>query len=255
VSAVDIERPEAHGLNDEHFSELEFLALEEIRFLAGIILAVHPDDGMAWTYPLADHVDVDIGLDEDALMEAARHLAPHVSERTSNHDWYRLGAPLPAACGGSAYRWREVGVDVAKVLGVVRATQLSDHLLMRGLGALLRADMCWQYREIAEAAVVQLYIALDASFWMVLRLLREQGVPNPTALDAGALIDEVFNPGVDTGSYFEDYYQNRIRTMHPSSRFGVFAIAPLDADEYFFLRAGLVEVYHWLTTKRKLKPE
>ena len=52
---------------------------------------------------------------------------------------------------------------------------------MRGLAALLRADMCWQHREIAEAAVIQLYIALDASFQMVLRLLREQGMPNPTA--------------------------------------------------------------------------
>jgi hypothetical protein len=49
------------------------------------------------------------------------------------------------------------------VLDVVRATELNDHLLMRGLAALLRADMCWQHREIAEAAVIQLYIALVVS--------------------------------------------------------------------------------------------
>jgi hypothetical protein len=45
---------------------------------------------------------------------------------------------------------------------------------MRGLGALLRADMCWQHREIAEAAVIQLYITLDVSLQLMLRVLRER---------------------------------------------------------------------------------
>jgi hypothetical protein len=161
----------------------------------------------------------------------------------------------PPACGGPAYQWHEAGVNVDNVLNVVCATQLNDHLLMRGLGALLlRADMCWRHLEIADAAVLQLYVALDVSFQMILRLLREQGVSNPTALDAGALIDEVFNPGIETGSYFGDYYEDRIKVMHPSSRFGVFAVPPLYADDYFSLRHAMVEVYHWLITKQKLQP-
>jgi len=40
--------------------------------------------------------------------------------------------------------------------------------------------------------------------------------------------------------------------MHPSSGFGVFAAAPLDADDYYFLRHALVVVYHWLITKQRL---
>jgi len=149
--------------------------------------------------------------------------------------------------------WQAV-IGGENVLNVVCATQLNDHLLMRGLGALLRADMCWRHLEIADAAVLQLYVALDVSFQMILRLLREQGVSNPTALDAGALIDEVFNPGIETGSYFGDYYEDRIKVMHPSSRFGVFAVPPLYADDYFSLRHAMVEVYHWLITKQKLQP-
>jgi hypothetical protein len=114
--------------------------------------------------------------------------------------------------------------------------------------------MCWQHREIAEAAVIQLYITLDVSLQLMLRVLRERGVPNPSAVDAGALIDETFNPEIDTGSYFADYYADRIKAMHPSSRFGVFPVAPLEADDYFFLRHGMVQVYHWLIAKRKLEP-
>ena len=251
VSAVQMEPAAAHGIGDEHFSDLEFLALEETRFLAAITLAVHPDDGMAYTYPLTEHVDVIFGLDDDQLLEVGREHTGRISERG---DRFTLGKVLPPACGGARYEWRETGLDVSRVFDVVRATRLSNHLLMRGLGALLRADMCWRHREIAEAAVIQLYIALEASFQLVLRSLQSRGISNPSAVDAGALIDEVFNPGINTGSYFEDYYEGRIKTMHPSSRFGVFAVPPLEADDYFFLRHGMVEVYHWLITNRRLQP-
>jgi hypothetical protein len=115
--------------------------------------------------------------------------------------------------------------------------------------------MCWRHPEIAEAAAIQLYIALDVSFEIVLEILRGRGLANPSALDAGALIDEVFNPGIESGRYFEDYYDDRIKTLHPSSRFGVFPVPPLLADDYYFLRHGLVEVYHWLITGQKLEPE
>jgi hypothetical protein len=57
-----------------------------------------------------------------------------------------------------------------------------------------------------------------------------------------------------TGSYFEDFYDARIKTMHPSSRFGIFPVAPLEADDFLFLRYGLIEVYHWLITKRVHAP-
>jgi hypothetical protein len=249
MSAVHVDRPEAHGL--EYYFELEFLALEEKRFLAGIALAAHPDNGMAYTYPLHGHVDVDFELDDDAVIEAAQQLAA----RPSEHYWRTRGVP-PPACGGPTYLWREAGVNVDKVLNVVSATPLNDHLLMRGLGALLQADMCSQHREIEGVAVLPLYVALEVSFQIVLRLLREQGVSDPTALDAGALVDaEVFNHRHGADNYFGDFYEDRIKTMHPSSRFGVFAVPPLHFDDYFFLRHALVEVYHWLITKQRLQPE
>jgi hypothetical protein len=249
VSSVYVEPPAVHGV--EYSFELEYLALEETQFFAAIALAVHPDDGMVFTYPLYGHVDVDCGTDDDAVIEAARELAIRPPDHVS---WSRGRAAPPPACGGPGYQWREGGVDVDRVRNVVCAAPLNDHLLMRGLGALLQADMSWQHCEIEGVAALPLYVALDASFQMVLRLLREQGVSNPTALDAGALVDaEVFNQRHGAGNYFEDFYEDRIKTMHPSSRFGVFAATPLMADDYFFLRHALVEVYHWLITKQRLQ--
>jgi hypothetical protein len=196
VSAVLVERPEVHGL--EYSFDLAYLTLEETRFLAGIALAVHPDNGRAWTYPLLEHVDVDFRADDDAVIKAAQQLATRIFD----HPEWSMGRMPPPACGGTAYQWREDGVNVDNVHNGVCATELNDQLLMRGLGSLLRADMCCQHPEITDAAHLQFYIALDASFQMILRLLREQGVSNPTALDAGALIDEVFYPEIETGAYF-----------------------------------------------------
>jgi len=265
VSSVHVEPPEVHGL--EYSFELEYLALEETRFFAAVALAVHPDNGMAYTYPLYGHVDVypddrmsytephghvdaDCETDDDALIKAARKLATCMSD----HSFYWRRVP-PPAYGGPAYQWRDAGVNVDNVLNVVCAAQLNDHLLMRGLGALLRSDMCWQHFEIADAAALQLYIALDAAFQMILRLLREQGVSDPTALDAGALVDaQVFNQRHGPGAYFADFYEDRIKTTHPLSRFGVFVGPPLDHDDYLFLRDAMVEVYYWLITKQKLQP-
>jgi hypothetical protein len=82
---------------------------------------VHPENGMAYTYPLHGHVDVDFRLDDDAVIEAAQQLATRISE----HSWWtRRAAAPPPGCGGPAYQWREAGVDVDNVLNVVCATQL-----------------------------------------------------------------------------------------------------------------------------------
>ena len=114
--------------------------------------------------------------------------------------------------------------------------------------------MAWQHWPIAETALVMLYIALDASYQIILRRLRTLGASEPNTHDAGGYLDHTFNPGIDTGAYFQEFYETRIKVMHPSSRFGVFAIAPLEADEYYFLRDGLVQVFGFLITGRVLSP-
>ena len=112
----------------------------------------------------------------------------------------RRDVVLPPVAGGPPYEWREKGVNAVLVAELVCDISLTDHLLMRGLSALLRSNMAWRHQEIAEAGQLLLYVALDASFQLVLRVLRERGLQNPSALDAGALIDEVFNPHLCTGA-------------------------------------------------------
>jgi hypothetical protein len=47
---------------------------------------------------------------------------------------------------------------------------------------------------------------------------------------------------------------HRTRSRRPVEPVRDFPVAPLEADDFFFLRYGLIEVYHWLITKRVHAP-
>jgi hypothetical protein len=111
----------------------------------------------AGQYPLAPAFDVERGLPDDVVLELAHK---HVERFTEEG---RRDVVLPPLAGGPPYEWREEGVNVERVAELVRDISLTDHLLMRGLGALLRANMAWGHREIAEAGQLLLFVALDSS--------------------------------------------------------------------------------------------
>jgi hypothetical protein len=153
---------ETHGIGLEHYSDLEFMALEEIRFLASISLAVPSADGMAYVYPLNTAFDVERGLPDGVVLELAHKYVERFMEEDRRRD-----VVLPPVAEGPPYEWREKGVNAVLVAELVRDISLTDHLLMRGLSALLRSNMAWRHQEIAEAGQLLLYVALDASFQLV----------------------------------------------------------------------------------------
>ncbi len=69
---------------------------------------------------------------------------------------------------------------------------------------------------------------------------------NPTSRDAGRFLDDAFN--WDSDGYFVAYYDARIRTIHPESRFGAYPAAPLLVDDFYDLYSDLILVYDFLLT-------
>jgi hypothetical protein len=125
---------------------------------------------------------------------------------------------------------------------------VGDHLLIRGLGALLKANMLGHHPEFLESACMSLWVAMEASLRIIQHKLREAGFERPTAKDAGAYIDRAFENKFESDGYFEDFYDDRIRTVHPESRFGVYPGAPLDADDFYDLHDMLAPLYDFLIT-------
>lgn len=245
-SAVEVCPQDTHGIDAHHFSALEFLSLEEMRFFAAISLSVRPDMGMLWLYPWPYSSEVNAELaDNDALRDAAQKHARETSKRRQSE------ISLPPLTGGGAYKHHHIQFDHELFTKIAASISLKDYLLMRGLGSLMRADMLWQRREFYEAAAIMLYVALDASFQMVRRKLIDCGIPNPSSIDAGRFIGDALGSsaiGGETG-YFPEYYEDRIKAIHPANRYGDFPFPPLLTDDFYFLRHGLVEVFAYLVAE------
>jgi hypothetical protein len=227
------------------------LAPEEIRFLAALVLSVPGYHGMIYPYFLPDHLDLEqLPPDDEALVAMARD---HARAPINRSAYRSMGDVLPPSAGGPMYDGG-VTIDAEIMSSLVESISLRDHLMLRGLGALIRASMLWRRPELYEAAPMMLDVAREASFQLFRRILQAQGNPNPSADDCGAYLDQIFNPDITSGAYFSDFYEDRIKVLHPASRYSTFAVAPLAADDYYQLRHALVDVYGYLATGRVLAP-
>jgi hypothetical protein len=122
----------------------------------------------------------------DALRETALRQAHALRDA-----WFiRRGLELPPAVGGPPYQYLEVPVDEELPGKLIQAVSLRDHLLLRGLGTLIKADMLWQHHAFNEAATMMLFVTLEVSLQLTLRLLRSKGFSDPGPKEAGRFIDK-----------------------------------------------------------------
>ena len=245
VSVVLAQPEEVHGVTAEQYSEVGFLCLDEIKFFSALILAHSPNHGMVYPYPLPAYRDYRyLKIDRDVILDNARTHALSLDLAA-----YPLrGSTLPPLLGGPIYDSQQHPLDTSCVGLVLDSIQPHDHLMMRGLGALVEGSMLWTRVEFQVAATMALYVALEASFQLILERLRRNGIENPGAREAGTFLNQIFNPGLDSERYFQEFYEDRIKVLHPVSRFGSFPFAPLQADDYYFLRHDLVDVFFYLLT-------
>jgi len=134
---------------------------------------------------------------------------------------------------------------------LIAKISVRDHLMLRGLSAILKADMLNVHREFAEEAQSVLFVAMEVAFQLTLRIIRQSGVEKPSALDAGQFLFSTFPNELPGRRFFEDYYDDRIRAFHPYSRFGTFAFPPMNAGDFYGLRAGLISMFQFLITNEQ----
>jgi hypothetical protein len=244
---------------DKYFhSGVEYLSAFEVRALAAPFLAKEHDTGAVSLYPVMEcyrHPDTTLDLSKlRTLRSLARALFGQLKVDAHHRDVHH-----PPLIGGKAYEFNEhAEIDRRRLGRLYRMIDVNDHLLIRGLGSLLKAAMLRCHQEFIEHACMALWVSLDASFRIVLREMKKDGYINPGAKEAGQLLDDIFDSEYDSGGYFADFYEERIKTMHPESRFGIYPAAPLEYDEYSQLEASLRTVYELLITghiDKSLRPK
>jgi hypothetical protein len=247
---------------DELYSELQWLNVSEIRTYGALMLAVDRQLGYSAFYPHPISLHLNCERPTDPIMWALKVIKPMLLDHLNQPDVQRPGfpsvdvnpyrhttdIPLPTIAGGPPYDLRKGVVDQDLAQQLFSAMDPADILIMRGVATYIKAAMLHFHYQFFEEALNTLYISLEASFRIVLAILKETGNPNPTAVDAASYIHDALHDINRVGKYFEEDYERRIISLHPESRFGNYPYPPMTAEDYYDLFAELQEVYQYVLT-------
>lgn len=236
----------------EYYTEFDDLADVEVQFLATMMLVVGFDEGVVAPYPTSESFALDYAgrLDDPDFL---RQIGSSLREAVPALRRVPTSPPI-FANGDAPFEFHHVPLDVARFARVYDAVDVSDDLMIRGLHSLIKSKMVGVHLELAEEANYPLYVALDALFSLIRRRLMRMGNPNPSSVDAQSFVHNLFGEHQSGARFFEEYYDDRIRTMHPDDRFGIFRHAPISQSDYYSLFASVREVYRELVLLSKLRP-
>jgi hypothetical protein len=237
---------------DWGFSEVDPLSPLDIPLLGALLLS-----GAGYPYPFGGvelQAEKRETLNADCIAECRQHLLAHI-EAQASHAPPSAAVHTPPINGGRPYDTYYFGEVREKVIDCAARLQSADAVLLRGIGALLKAQMAWTHGEFADAACIYLWVALDAAHSLTLRKLRESGVQNPTSKDASAHLNSVIGFETPWEKFFEEDYENRIRAIHPDNRFGAEVRPQFLADDFYELRHLLIPYFAYLVTGVFVDPD
>lgn len=237
------------------FSEFDWASPQELRLLASLLLCEKRGDAYVRFYPIVRYGHL---LDAEDLDLSSSRIVEKISELLLDLARESKGAPSRPRierCLDAPYSL--VSPDryaISRLPEFWHHLSSRNYVALRGIYALIKSDMLSCHYEFYEESIISLYISLEASFSLVMRQLRNCGIDNPSAHDAAVWLHEHFDkpfgiPEPDsTERYFHDFYEGRVMTLHPASRYGDSPYAPIMHDDAPHLRRSLREVFAYLVT-------
>ena len=233
----------------EYYTEFDDLADVEVQFLAAMVMAVGLGEGVVAPYPVSDSfaLDYEGPLHDPEFLQAAGNAL-----RREIAGMRRLATSPPIlAVEAAPFGYHHRPLNAARLAEVFSAVDAGDDLMIRGLHALIKSRMVAMHIELAEEANYPLYVALDALFSLVRRRLMKCGNPNPSSYDAQTFVHDVFDEEQSGMRFFEEFYDDRIMTMHPDNRYGIFRHAPISHCDFHSLFEMVREVYREVALRSK----
>jgi len=240
---------------DTPYSEFDWAMPQELRFLASMMYCQLSHETALYFYPIVQYRrSLHIGhldLSSDDTVAAVRRLLldkrQRIGPRSQHKSLLETKSQPYALVSQDRFVFDRLGEFWRGILP-------RNYVLLRGTYALLKGDMLARHYEFMEEAVIVTFIALEASLELVRRHLQSKGIKDPSAIDAQKWLHETFDAPFDLPEvidrYFEEFYDQRIMTMHPKSRFGEMPYAPLSVDDFFHLRTSIREIFAYLVSGR-----
>ncbi|KUY59297.1 hypothetical protein WS45_08430 [Burkholderia sp. RF2-non_BP3] len=236
------------------YSEVDWLEPEVVRLLGSIMLAEDEDGSILRRFYPVPHAGFEI--DEERLdltnSTTAKLVKAALVDTIDRVEWPPYIRANWEACLGRSFDLIDPSASSKRLQRrYYAAFSHENHILMRGIQALIKSDMLARHLEFQEEATIAAFIALDASFEMVIRHLRQTGLKNPGSREAGDWLYKTFDEPLGLSAaqglkYFEEFYEQRIQTIHPGSRFGDAPFAPVMTDDWVHLRIMLPQVFGYL---------
>lgn len=257
VFAVTYGRRWKASLDDLPYSEVDWLEPELIRLLGALIMTEQLTDGIRCRFYPLPHSGRVIDVESfDLLQPGSAEVVKSALLRTPIFH----GAVALEECrksvgwqNGFLFEMNELSIEEFPVYW--QGIKTADHVLLRGIQALIKSDMLATHEEFMEEATTATFIAMEASFQLVRRHLQTIGTPNPSSADAGKWVYETFDEPMGVWAsegmrYFDEFYDQRIQTVHPASRFGDIPYAPVMVDDWIHLRETLPRIFAYLVLGR-----
>jgi hypothetical protein len=258
-TAVRFQRWDRAAAEVPFYSEMDWLSHEEIRLMGSLMLCEKEGEPTLAMYPIqyySPHLkDGEVNLVDEASQRELRFL---VTRELDDPRQYLISSFIRRAtdaCRIERYTLlTSQQLDLPRQAELWQAIDVKDHLLMRGLFTLIKADMLSTHHEFTEEAIQCCFIALEATYRMVLRTLKQRGIANPTSKQAAEWVfdnfDWILGPDARLDRYFAEFYDQRVTTFHPESRFGVFPYALVMHDDLYHLRRAIRSILGFLVSGR-----
>lgn len=225
---------------DLPYSEVDWMQPELVRLLGALMFCERFTERRCHFYPVV-HGDVFVSgraldFEHAESVKAVRDTVVGVAPFTSP------SAELPDSRVDGLFKATDL--NISWVRRYWHTISPNNFVLMRAIQAMVKCDMLTNYPEFQEEAGIATFIAMDATFELVLRHLKSQGVKNPSAVDAGTWFHRTFDGPMglalpEPARFLSEFYDLRIRTIHPGSRHGDSPYATLAIDDRIHLRQAL----------------
>lgn len=235
---------------DLPYSEVDWMQPELVRLLGAIMFCERFTERRCCFYPVV-HGDVFVSgraldFEHTESVKAVRDKVVGVAPFASP------SAELPERTMGGLFNATDL--NIGWVRRYWHSISPNNFVLMRSIQAMVKCDMLSNHPEFQEEAGIAAFIAMDATFELVLRHLKSLGVKSPSAIDAGIWFHRTFDgpmgfPLPDPAHFLSEFYDLRIRTIHPGSRHGDAPYATLAIDDRIHLRQTLPGTLAYLLTQ------
>lgn len=245
---------------DVPFSEFAWASPAQVRVLGALLFCQTFDGAWIRLYPV---VGPELVLGTNELDLAEPSTVQLIKQRlllSVKEPRFLPGIPrAPTSLLCEPYHLLDQDIEMDRFLPSYQRIDPANFVLMRGLQTLVKSDMLGRHEEFGEESVIASFISLDASFSLVQRKLKSEGLANPSAHDAAQWLHRNFyepfghEPPGELERYFEEFYDSRISTLHPGNRFGDFPFSPTMWDDAIHLRSQLRQIFSFLVHEKHFR--